>query len=404
MFALRRPSLGGRVWCNILTEPGLAFCNFAPVIDEETKNKLIGRLGITEKAELENFEKIITKPARRPGTRPLKNLDALLDLGMTSELQKKLVLNESAIINMRPDLLSQKWKWFKINVGFTNEELMRVIAKQPTLFTRSVEKKITPVVKFLGELGFRGEDLKSVVTRATRIFTLSLEKKVKPRVQAFKDLGFGDEELVEFLLKRPWSIEMDIVPKIEWVRQAMEVTDNKDLRALLHEHPKLLANNVGDMSSGFKYLLMEGVPRGQALELLCKQPSKPNGRLVDKVDFAKKALNKSVEDVLEWPEYITRPLYNHIALRVGFLAKEGVPYSQQPLSALFVFGDERFMEIFGGKRTPALSPVQFFEYKQWWLGMEGEKKKQHLDLLANRGGAPWRGGKEHHSSGYVQGT
>lgn len=355
-----------------------------------TQMKSIGsRLNLSEEEGVK-LEKLL-KGTRSTIVNPKKNLDMMTELGMSEAQQKKVVLSCSSMFSVRSEIIMRKWAWFVQNIGFTNEEMVKLVARHPTIFSRSLQNKIEPIVSELKGLGLDRSDIKGVLTDASQILSISLEKRLKPRIACLKELEFGEEELRTFIRKFPWSLEKNIPPKVEWMKTTLEL-DTQHLRELIVSHPKLLNVNLESTTESFQYLLKQGLTRWQSLDLIVLQPSRTvlrSGSLVDKIEFAKNVLKKDVSDVVDWSEYVTRPFRGHIGLRTSFLAREGCKYWDQPLSALFVFGDEGFLNIHL-ELWPSISKGRFYEHKQWWNALSDDDKEKHLDLLSKPKSTPWK--------------
>lgn len=353
------------------------------------RQKIGLRLGLSdhENLKLQNVLKFLH--ARR--WNPEGNLDALSKLGVSIEQQKKVALSSASIFSLKPETLMSKWGWFQDNLGVSNQEMIKLVSKHPTVFTRSLEGKVQPVLKEIEALGFSESEMRYLVLSAPQILSLSLDNSLRPRIRCYVDLGFGDEELRKFILEKPWCLEKQTVPKIEWLRKELNLK-TPQLRDIILKHPKLLNNNLEEMSKSFLYLLEKDLSRWQAMDLVCMQPARSvqaSGRLIDKVIFAEKALRKNIEAIVEWPEYLTRPLQGHIALRVGFLSKEGFRCWEERLCTLFTFGDEGFLRIYTEK-CQSLSRKKYFEHKTWWLSLTGDQRNTHIELLMKPLGAPWK--------------
>lgn len=352
--------------------------------------KSIGeRLSLTEK-EGERMGKLLMRSPPK-FVDPEVNLDMMASLGMSTAQQKKLVLSSSSMFSVRGDVLMRKWTWFAKNIGFSNEEMVKLVSRHPTIFSRSIENKIDPIVSELKSLGLNELEIKSIVMEASQILSISLEERFKPRIACLKNLELGDDELREFIKKWPWILEKNIPKKIEWMRTALSL-DTKHLRDLIVKHPKFLNINIDSVIESFDYLLKGGLTRWESFDVIVRQPTRAalkSGSLISKVEFAKKALKKDIRDVVNWSEYVSRPFLGHIGLRISFLAAEGCQYWDQPLSALFVFGDEGFFNLHKEK-WQSLSMARFYEHKTWWNELSDETKENHMDLLSKPRSAPWK--------------
>ena len=124
--------------------------------------------------------------------------------------------------------------YFLESLGFSSDELNKIIMSQPKLFAYNVER-FQEVVHFLSPL----VDVRPVIQRWPTILTYSVQGRLQPGVAFLKSLG--DTRWERMILRYPQvlshSVETVLLPKLTFLQQFLNIPSSKQL---VTHYPPLL--------------------------------------------------------------------------------------------------------------------------------------------------------------------
>ncbi|GLJ22713.1 hypothetical protein SUGI_0427870 [Cryptomeria japonica] len=176
----------------------------------------------------------------------------------------------------------------------------RLILVNPRLMSYSIEKKLQPVVEFFLSLGLSkdGGDLGKVLVRSPHIMGYSVEGRLKPTVEFLRKLGLNKEELRGIAVHFPEmlcrDVEKALKPNVEFLRRS-GFGDGQICRII----------------SGFPPVLTKSVKTS----------------LQPKVSFLVDIMRRSIDEVVEYPDFFRHGLKKRIEYRYKQLKQKNVQCS-----------------------------------------------------------------------------
>ncbi|KDP25036.1 hypothetical protein JCGZ_22571 [Jatropha curcas] len=186
-------------------------------------------------------------------------------------------------------------------LGVKDKKLGQVIAKSPQLLLRKPEAFIR-VVSFLKDLGFDEESVGKILVRCPEIFGLSIEKTVRRKVEFLISIGVSEEHLPRIIKKYPEVLVSDVnrtlLPRMKYL---MEVgLSRKDIAFMVRRFSPLLGYSI-------------------------------NKVLRPKYEFLVNTMEKTVEDIVDYPRYFSYSLEKKIRPRFWVLKGRNIECSLQDM-------------------------------------------------------------------------
>ncbi|KAL6181797.1 hypothetical protein ACLB2K_048446 [Fragaria x ananassa] len=180
------------------------------------------------------------------------NLELLNSLGLSGTSLAQVILKEpTALENDAKSVL----ECFRSH-GFSEEEILTLTMKLPTLYTYDAEKKIKPKLEFLKSVGFSELDIAKVVSSEPYILTRSLKNQIIPSIEILRRV-LGSEEVVVKVVKRCYRILEKPLDKL--LEQNIDALSSNGvpqslISKLLVIHPAVLLLSPYQVSEGIAFV------------------------------------------------------------------------------------------------------------------------------------------------------
>ncbi|GLJ32631.1 hypothetical protein SUGI_0656470 [Cryptomeria japonica] len=131
-----------------------------------------------------------------------KVIHSLKKHGCTEAQIGKILRGHCQLIGSAESILEPKLKLLE-DFGFVDQNLAKLLTKNPIVLSTSLENNIFPTMEFLKNV-FQSQDVfMKALLKAPRLINSSLEKTLKPSLAFWEGWGFSGTELVSFLRATP---------------------------------------------------------------------------------------------------------------------------------------------------------------------------------------------------------
>ncbi|BBN00183.1 mTERF domain-containing protein, mitochondrial [Marchantia polymorpha subsp. ruderalis] len=211
-------------------------------------------------------------------------------------------------------------------LGVKSKDIGKVVLRRPQLLGYTIPG-LEPSVKCLMEFGVKQEMIGKVITTAPQILTLNVDDKLRPVVEFFRSMGLNKERDIELLLVRNGqilccSIEKNLRPKFEFLLGlGLSTTDIANMIVLF---PSML---------------------GQSIE----------GSLGPKYNYLVNVMKRSVDEVIDFPQYFGYSLERRIIPRHEKLHSKAISTS---LPSMLACVDHDFEVRYLQGKPPTRAPYK----------------------------------------------
>ncbi|KAL2652209.1 hypothetical protein R1flu_020337 [Riccia fluitans] len=269
--------------------------------------------------------------ARRPNllNYSLENMKrAVQYLGTFIKLRDvpKLIKRYAEVLVLDPARKMQPMIDYLLELGVKPQDIGKVIMRRPQLLGYTIPG-LEPSVNCLLEFGVKREMIGKVVTTAPQILTLNVEDKLRPVVDFFRTMGLNKERDIELLLVRNGqilccSIEKNLRPKFKFLLGLGLST--VDIANMIVLFPSML---------------------GQSIE----------GSLAPKYDYLVNVMKRSVDEVIDFPQYFGYSLERRIIPRHEKLHEKAISAS---LPSMLACVDHDFELRYMMGKAPTRAPYK----------------------------------------------
>jgi len=167
-------------------------------------------------------------------------------LGMTKKQIRRLLLKKPALLGFSAENHQSKVNFFLEECNFELDQVVKIVLFFPHILAYSVHK-MREVVEFLRvDLGLDHERVKRVISGYPQLLTYSVENNLRPSL-AFLSAQLkveltNSQDLSRLVVGFPpvlWLSKENLLPKIEFLRIGMRLTDD-ELQILVLKFPQAL--------------------------------------------------------------------------------------------------------------------------------------------------------------------
>ncbi|GMH45611.1 hypothetical protein BSKO_13568 [Bryopsis sp. KO-2023] len=347
------------------------------------------------------------------------NLKLLEKWGMEMKDRKRTALSTYTMVRSRPKIIEEKLEWIKNTLDLNEKEVMKIVRVYPNILQYSMGENVGPFLESFLAGGFSRQHVKAVVLKMPRMlgygskfrsmesffvkkvglekadvlrfvmafpnaFTYSLEQNMFPSIEKYFELGLTKSDILRFIREAPSLVagrdyEKTIQCKIDWLMDDLGFDKERALN-VLRLYPRTFFANLEVWRETFDYLTSLGnFAKPEAIQFLESNMVllglNVEG-LKEKVAFAKQTLGKSVEDIVEFPQYLGTPFENVLCMRVAFLRHKGIRFQHMGLHEFCEKQTEVFFERF--------DETEFLDVIDKWKKLSRTEKAHAVE-----NGFPW---------------
>ncbi len=281
-----------------------------------------------------------------------KNVDYFLSIGVSKKRIAYLFFDKDRILfqNLERDI--EPKIQLLLSYGVKDKDLGRIVSQydfKDNFLNRSREE-IKSRIDYYILLGIDKKHIGTAIARAPYILALDTETKVKPRVRDLMSLGFTKKEVAKLIQRSPNIITYDIIgtvkPRVEYLSNFLG--SKNDALNVAKKSPTLLECDVEQiLDKQGKFFYSIGLNQQEFFEIIRNYPQVLAQNIQNNTkptaEYLMNKLNVSVEDLVNYPRYLSFSLDFRIRLRHEFLEYVGV----QDYSALTLifYSEEQFLSL-----------------------------------------------------------
>ena len=160
-------------------------------------------------------------------------------------------------------------------VGFSNSQVSKAIARCPRLRGYSSEANLKPIVEWLHEIGLSKAQVSSAIASHPELLALRIEANLKPTVEWLHEVGLSQAQVSKAIATYPallgCSIETNLKPTVEWLHEVglSKVQVSKAIATF----PKLLCYSIeANLKPTVTWLHEAGLSEAEVSTVLASHP------------------------------------------------------------------------------------------------------------------------------------
>lgn len=261
-------------------------------------------------------------------------LDFLATFGIISKKRGKL----AKVLTACPQLLAysvteklQPATLFLQGLGINPDQISYLIIRFPSILTRNMEEKLCPLLSFLQGLGLKEENLPQLIISSPRILSYSLERKLIPAVEYLQTLGLKLQQIGKAVSHYPqllgYSIDKRLRPSVKYLKELG--LGDADVAFIAEKYPHIIGRNAAVVfSPRVNFLRSHGFDEKQVAAVVSRFPpvliKSITRRLQPSIEFLEGPMERSVQDVVQFPLFFGKSLRRTIEPRHRALKQNAI--------------------------------------------------------------------------------
>ncbi|GMH45437.1 hypothetical protein BSKO_13394 [Bryopsis sp. KO-2023] len=214
----------------------------------------------------------------KPGVvneRVQRNVRLLKEWGLPPEDFKKVVKGSMGVAGFTESAIEKRLVWMANYLGFTNDQVMRVVRSNPSVLNYSITHRMAPFVQIFFQAGYTKADVRWMIWKYPQVIGFS--NRLDSLCDFFQaSLDFARSKVMEVVVKHPStlgsSIDGTLRPKIDFL---MELGfDREEVSSIIGGSPQILGLSL-EQNIQVKIAKLEGVglEREDVLRVIKRAPS-----------------------------------------------------------------------------------------------------------------------------------
>ena len=281
----------------------------------------------------------------------------LRQLGVPETKLTSLVERNARILSYDPKKKIAETVQFLLELGVKQQDVAKILARFPPIVGYSIENKMIPIMQFLNGIGISGSQFGRILTRSPSIIGCSIEEKLKPTVEYLnKVLGIPLQEFSAIVSRHPQILGLSVRDNLQrtvMYYESMGLT-KEDIALLVRKQPAVLSYSVeNNLKLKVKFLNGCGFTDEQLAIMIKRCPGVLSAsittNLIRKIEYLQMVMEGELEELVEFPHYVTYSLNQRIKPRFTLLQEQGL---RPKLSAWLPPNDEVFAKRFLSGKPP----------------------------------------------------
>ncbi|KAL5731893.1 Transcription termination factor mterf4 [Ranunculus cassubicifolius] len=236
---------------------------------------------------------------------------------------------------------------YLVSIGVSPRDIGPMITQYPYMLGMRVGTVIKPIVDYLVSLGIPKKILARMFEKRAYILGYDLEETIKPNIECLLSFGVRKEALASVIAQYPQILGLPLKAKLSTQQYFFNLklkVDPDGFARVIEKMPQIVSLNQNVILKPIEFLRGRGIPAGDIAKMVVKCPQLVALRvelMKNSFYFFKIEMKRSLEELVEFPEYFTYSLESRIKHRYYKLSSKGVKFS---LSWLLNCSDQRFEE------------------------------------------------------------
>ena len=254
------------------------------------------------------------------------------ELGISEDVMWKITNDAPSVLGLKAKNVRNKVHVLQSLVGFSDEEIRRLITSQPTLLQLSVKKNLSPsILYWIRQLQIGKDELKTLILGCPALLKYS-RANVQGKLMFFQSImGFSLQECRKLLVSEPRlltsSVKTGLIPRLEFLNKEIELS-LPEIRKMVQKNPRILLMSVEQNLTPkcvFYFIMTLQMNTKDVGKLLIKYPQildynlehhiTPIHHYFLSLDFSSYEFSRIIQ---RYPRLVTYSLI-HIKRRIGYL-------------------------------------------------------------------------------------
>ncbi|WMV50326.1 hypothetical protein MTR67_043711 [Solanum verrucosum] len=257
-----------------------------------------------------------------------------------------------------PDLLGFKLEGtmstsvaYLVSIGVNTRDIGPMVTQYPYSLGMRVGTMIKPFVDYLVSLGLPKKSLARMLERRAYILGYDLEETVKINVNCLLSFGISRETLPSVIAQYPQIIGLPLKAKLSSQQYFLNLKlkiDPDGFARVIERMPQILSLHQHVISKPIEFLLERGFSVEDVAKMIIKCPQLVAlhiGLMKSGYYFFKSDMGRSMEELVDFPDYFTYSLESRIKPRYERLRNKEINCS---LAWFLNCSDQRFEERLSG--------------------------------------------------------
>ncbi|KAF9590736.1 hypothetical protein IFM89_038037 [Coptis chinensis] len=236
---------------------------------------------------------------------------------------------------------------YLVSIGVSPRDIGPMVTQYPYLLGMRVGTVIKPIVDYLVSLGIPKKILARMFEKRAYVLGYDLEETIKPNVDCLLSFGIRREALASVIAQYPQILGLPLKAKLSSQQYFFNLKlkiDPDGFARVIEKMPQMVSLNQSVIMKPIEFLRGRTIPAEDVANMVVKCPQLVAQRvelMKNSYYFFKSEMKRSLQELVEFPEYFTYSLESRIKPRYQSLSSKGVKFS---LAWFLNCSDQRFEE------------------------------------------------------------
>lgn len=236
---------------------------------------------------------------------------------------------------------------YLVSIGVCPRDIGPMVTQYPYFLGMRVGTVVKPVVDYLVELGLPKKILARMFEKRAYLIGYDLDETIKPNVDCLISFGVRREMLASVIAQYPQILGLPLKAKMSSQQYFFSLKlkiDPDGFARVIEKMPQVVSLNQNVILKPVDFLRGRGIPAEDVAKVIVKCPQLVALRvelMKNSYYFFKSEMKRSLQELVEFPEYFTYSLESRIKPRFHKLSNKGVKFS---LAWFLNCSDQRFEE------------------------------------------------------------
>ena len=166
------------------------------------------------------------------------------ELGISEDVMWKITNDAPSVLGLKANNVRNKVHVLQSLVGFSDEEIRKLITSQPTLLQLSVKKNLSPTILYwIRQLEIGKNELKKLIMGCPALLKYSRANMHRKLMFFQTTMGYSLSECRKLLMKEPrlltCSVKTGLIPRLNFLHKEVEIS-LPNIRTIVQKNPRVL--------------------------------------------------------------------------------------------------------------------------------------------------------------------
>jgi len=258
------------------------------------------------------------------------------------------------VLHKYPELLGFKLEGtmstsvaYLVSIGVRPRDIGPMVTQYPYLLGMRVGTMIKPLVEYLISLHLPKMVVARMLEKRPYLLGYECEETVKPNVDTLMSFGIRREEVPSVIAQYPQILGLPLKAKLSSQQYFFNLKlkiDPDGFAKVIEKMPQIVGLNQSVIMKPVEFLRGRGIPAEEVAKMIVRCPqilAQQIQLMKNSFYFLKSDMQRSIQEIVEFPEYLTYSLESRIKPRYRKLSGKGIKSS---LAWFLNCSDERFEE------------------------------------------------------------